>query len=351
MFKYTLSAVLALGAVALVAEDAPAAVKEASEQAPAAQAPADPWKKFPEVVAEVNGTKITKAEVVAGITKMLGGQLPADLSEKDAEMAIGAQTKFMALNQLIADAAAKAKFAPGDAEVKEFIRKQMANWPQQQLQQFLATKKQTMDQFIDELFSNEELRKGAIQQMFLEKEVKLEEATADEAKKFYDDNPAMFVKKGSDFSASHILVQLKANAGDDERAAAEKKAADILAQVKAEPAKFAEIAKAQSDCPSKEQGGTLGGFNKGDMVPEFEEAVAKLQENEISGVVKTQFGYHIIRRDVAPKDEKIPFEVVKDSLVNFLSGQKARQALNAYLDNLVKTNRVKYFVTVPGDEK
>ena len=349
MLKYTLSAILTLGAVALVAEDA----APAAPAAPAAEAkaPVDPWEKFPEVVAEVNGAKITKAEAVAGIIKMIGGKLPENLPEKDAAMALGAQTKFLALNLLIADTAAKEKFAPTDAEIKDFIRKQISSWPQQQLQQYLAAQKLTLDQFVDQLFGNEDLRKGALQQMFLEKAVKIEEASAEDAKKYYDENPAMFVRKGSDFAASHILVQLKANATDDERAAAEKKAADILAQVKADPAKFAEIAQAQSDCPSKAQGGSLGGFNKGDMVPEFEEALAKLQENEISGVVKSQFGYHIIRRDAAPKDEKIPYEVVKDGLVNFLSGQKARQALNAYLDGLIKANNVKFFVDVPDESK
>lgn len=82
--------------------------------------------------------------------------------------------------------------------------------------------------------------------------------------------------------ASHILVK--------KRSEAEK----ILEELK-KGASFAELAKNHSECPSKKRGGDLGWFGRGKMVPEFEKAAFSLKKGELSDIVKTQFGYHIIK--------------------------------------------------------
>ncbi|KYK36045.1 MAG: peptidyl-prolyl cis-trans isomerase [Theionarchaea archaeon] len=82
--------------------------------------------------------------------------------------------------------------------------------------------------------------------------------------------------------ASHILVK--------KRSEAEK----ILEELK-KGASFAELAKKHSECPSRKRGGDLGWFGRGKMVPEFEEAAFSLKKGELSDIVKTQFGYHIIK--------------------------------------------------------
>ena len=84
-------------------------------------------------------------------------------------------------------------------------------------------------------------------------------------------------------SAQHILVE-------DESTAQE-----LLDKINAEES-FEDLAKAHSECPSGKDGGKLGSFGKGAMVPEFEEAAFALAVGEISGPVKTQFGYHLIKR-------------------------------------------------------
>lgn len=81
---------------------------------------------------------------------------------------------------------------------------------------------------------------------------------------------------------AHILVKT------------EKEAQNILERLKREE-KFANIAKEVSLCPSKKRGGDLGTFSRGQMVKEFEKAAFSLQKGEISPVVKTKFGYHIIK--------------------------------------------------------
>ncbi len=82
--------------------------------------------------------------------------------------------------------------------------------------------------------------------------------------------------------ASHILVK--------KRSQAEK----ILEELK-KGASFAKLAQKYSECPSKKQGGDLGWFGRGKMVPEFEKAAFSLKKGELSDIVKTQFGYHIIK--------------------------------------------------------
>ncbi len=96
--------------------------------------------------------------------------------------------------------------------------------------------------------------------------------------------------------ASHILFTVPANATQQEKDQIKAKAEAVLAQVKANPAKFAQLAKQYSQDPgSAQNGGDLGFFAKGVMVPQFESVAFALKKGQVSGLVQTQFGYHIIR--------------------------------------------------------
>lgn len=101
--------------------------------------------------------------------------------------------------------------------------------------------------------------------------------------------------------ASHILIMYEGSAGsEDARETRTKDEArakiDGLRSEIADGGDFAALAKEQSDCPSSEQGGDLGRFGKGEMVPAFDSAAFKLSPGELSGVVETDFGFHIIKR-------------------------------------------------------
>ena len=124
--------------------------------------------------------------------------------------------------------------------------------------------------------------------------------------------------------------------------AALDKATKIMADLKKNPEKFEEVAKAESQCPSSRQGGSLGAFGKGQMVPEFEKAAFELKEGELTGPVKTKFGYHIIRRDAAKGPTVMPFETVKPQLTKFLESRKQQQAFLDYIKKLETEHKVKY---------
>lgn len=122
-----------------------------------------------------------------------------------------------------------------------------------------------------------------------------EPPTEAELKAAYDARVVQY-RQGEQRRASHILIQAGADASDADRKAARAKAEEILAEVRKSPVRFAELArKLSQDTGSAERGGDLGLFGRGMLVKPFEEAAFKLAENQISGVVESEFGFHIIR--------------------------------------------------------
>lgn len=132
-------------------------------------------------------------------------------------------------------------------------------------------------------------------------------------------------------SASHILVRTSAD-----KAAARKKAEELLAKVKA-GGDFEAIARENSDDPgSSQRGGSLGQFPRGRMVKPFEDALFKLKPGETSGVVETDFGYHIIRLHEIRPAGKLPFEEVKAPLELQVRQQAVQDARKREAERLLK---------------
>lgn len=157
--------------------------------------------------------------------------------------------------------------------------------------------------------------------------IKDEEVEDSEIKKYYDQNKESF-KDSEKIQASHILVSDE----DD--------AKDILSKLKAGE-KFEDLAKEHSNCPSKEQGGDLGTFGKGQMVPEFENEAFKLEENEISNPVKTQFGYHIIKLVKKHPEKQKDLVEVYDEIKELLLRQKQQHKYLVKVNELSKKYEVK----------
>ena len=152
----------------------------------------------------------------------------------------------------------------------------------------------------------------------------------EEIKDYYNQNLASY-KRPATMSAHHILV-------DDEATAK-----TIAENLKKDPSKFEEVAKESSKCPSGKQGGNLGNFSEGQMVPEFENACKTAEINTIVGPVKTQFGYHIIRVD-SRKDASIAkLEEVKNDVRGRVLPAKQQTAFNNYLETLRKEFNVKVY--------
>jgi peptidyl-prolyl cis-trans isomerase D len=147
-------------------------------------------------------------------------------------------------------------------------------------------------------------------------------------KKYYDDNIAHFRTEG-EVRASHILIAAPKDASAADKAKAKQKAEELLAQVKAHPDQFAQIAQQNSQDPgSAAKGGDLGYFGRGMIAggQAFDDAVFALKKDEISGIVQTDFGFHIIKvTDVKPTVTK-SFDEVKDQIAQQLKTQLATKA-------------------------
>jgi peptidyl-prolyl cis-trans isomerase C len=152
--------------------------------------------------------------------------------------------------------------------------------------------------------------------------------TDEDAKKYYDDNPGLY--STTQIHAGHILVKDEATA---------KKLHD---QLVADPSKFAQVAKEQSvDKASGAKGGDLGTFGQGRMVPEFEAVAFALKPGQLSDVVKTQYGYHIILVTDRQEGERKPFDQVKEQIKTMLRNRQLQDAMQAKFDGLKQAANVK----------
>jgi peptidyl-prolyl cis-trans isomerase D len=147
---------------------------------------------------------------------------------------------------------------------------------------------------------------------------------AAEIRKQYDDNLKQYIKP-EERSASHILIAVKPDAKDDEKAAAKQKAETLAAAARKNPGQFAELAKSNSQDPgSAAQGGDLGSFAKdGSMVKPFEDAVFAAKQGDIVGPVQTDFGWHIIKVTAVKPSQTQTFDETKAQIERDLKRQKA----------------------------
>lgn len=173
------------------------------------------------------------------------------------------------------------------------------------------------------------IAKELLAQMVMSKTLSEVTVTEEEALAYYNNNKEMFLEPAN-VTAKHILV-------DSEEACKE-----IREKIVSGELTFEEAAKQHSSCPSNEQGGNLGSFSKGMMVPEFEAAAFELPIGEVSEPVKTQFGYHLIKVEDKNEGSTQAFEAVKDMILNQLSQQNQEKKYLEFVSEL----RNKYGVTI-----
>ena len=246
-----------------------------------------------------------------------------------------------AMQEIVILEALKQGIKPDPEEVKKDIAK-FKETPEgaQNLKLFMEQfKTKTEEEFI-----TKQARMQTAQKLLKQQVDKIEVTEAD-AKKFYDENPKLFTR----LSASHILAAFSDEPGKnpptkEQEEAALKKINDVHKKLK-DGGKFEDLAKEHSDCPSKEKGGNLGEFSQGQMVPEFEEALLGLKANDVSDPVKTRFGYHLIK---AGEKKVIPFEEIKNNIIQQLKEEKSAEVVDKFVDGLKKAYKVEMLVTPPA---
>jgi len=224
------------------------------------------------VIAKVNGKAITDTDM-----KLAEAEIGTDLGSLPEATKRRVLVEFLIENQLFADAAEGQKLGSG-----QNFDERMQYW-----------------------------RRRALRDAYFDRSVRDAVNDAD-AKKIYDSQMSG-QKPEEEVRARHILVESK------------DKAREIFEKI-AHGSDFAQLAKQHSRDPgSKDQGGELGFFKRGQMVPQFEDAAFKLKKGEVSEPFESQFGWHVVRVDDRRQRAAPPFEAVKDRVVASMIHQKAQQ--------------------------
>ncbi|MBU4420136.1 MAG: peptidylprolyl isomerase [Proteobacteria bacterium] len=204
------------------------------------------------------------------------------------------------------------------------------------------------ENFLSELKLSEsslklKIEKGIAIQEFIETQIANKIKIPDEeSKSFYDTYPDLF-KQSEQVKASHILIKVEPDADEMKKSEAKEK----IKQIKQELNKgkdFAALAEEFSEGPSKTNGGDLDYFTRGQMVKPFEDVAFALKPEEISDIVETQFGYHLIKVVDKKPEKTIPYEDVKNDLAQHLKQEKTKQEVNEYIQKLREKSKIEKFL-------
>ena len=168
--------------------------------------------------------------------------------------------------------------------------------------------------------------------------------TEDEAQKYYSENKSDF-EIPEQVRASHILITPDTsdpnNDPNQAKTEARAKAESLLKQIR-QGADFAELARANSSCSSAAKGGDLNYFSRGQMVPAFEKVAFELKPGQLSDIVETQFGYHIIKVADHRDPNTMTFEQAKDDIIKGLTQQKQAEFVKQYVESLKAQANIVY---------
>lgn len=190
--------------------------------------------------------------------------------------------------------------------------------------------------FSDNFLANEYLKREIAEKITV---------SDDELKSYYDTHTDEF-KAPEMIKARHILVKVEDTASEDEKKKGKEKAEMYLKKIK-EGEDFSKLASEVSDDPgSKAKGGDLGFFPKGRMVKPFEDAAFSLKPGEVSGLVETQFGFHIIKVEEKKDSTVETFDAVKDRLRQKLLQDRMRKEVTEFIDKAMQDSKAEIFPDV-----
>ena len=291
-------------------------------------------------IAKVNGFEVNKQAVGFELDRLvrfymshgmsmqeIKDNLPK-LQEKALDQAIGARLLLERSQQLDVPVSA----ADIDAEVAKVVE-QVGG--EENFKKALAAQNITEEAF------RSELEKGARVNKLVEQACTgVEEPTEQEVTDFYEAHKSEYVTEHK-VLCQHILVKVEDNSSSDEKSAAFEKILAIKERIAA-GGNFAEEAEKNSDCPSGREGGSLGWFGPGMMVPEFDKVAFEMKKGEVSGVVTTQFGYHIIyKADEQPGGQQTLVDV-HDQIKDLLRHGARGKAVDAFVAELREKAEIEF---------
>ncbi|MBM4309860.1 MAG: hypothetical protein FJ119_02780 [Deltaproteobacteria bacterium] len=333
--KSILSVLLLMCACVLYACGSKEAEVKETAAAPEAAALKDPAA----MVASVNGQAVTAGDVdqeMKGLLARFGGRVPPEqMQELEPRMREQALENLIS-KRLIIQEADRQNIQPDDQQIEAELATVTAQFPspemfQEQLNTMGITAEQLRGDISDHL---------KVKGVYVRATEALPPVTEEDINKFYNENTETF-KVPEQVRASHILFSVAQDASPETRGLKKQELEKVRSQV-VEGADFAALAKELSDCPSKEQGGDLGLFERGRMVKEFDDAAFNLAAGEISPVVETQFGYHVIKVTEHNEPRVVALEDVHQEISQHLQTSREEAAFESFLQNLRQNAQIEY---------
>lgn len=368
MTKSMLAAALVSAALALGAQTpAPAAATPAAPAAPAAKTEAEKpvtldefLAPLPDTVAELKGDKLSKNDLKL---LMIDARIPVDQIAKmpNSKVILRSIVERAMIQRMLLKKAAAAGFTGTEEWAARNLKEIWGTLPKEQQDMILkqiSSKYKDIDAYIADQVKNRTQRESMAIGKYMESLVKANLAKISDAdvQKFYDERKETDFKTPETVLISHILAmapgrdmktgkELTADEKKKQDEAARKKIAEVQAKI-AKGGDFGALAKEYSDCPSgKQSNGDLGAVRRGQMVPEFEKAAFALEKpGQVSDIVKTQFGYHIIKlKEKKPASYIALDDKVKKNVKEYLASQMADNAFRAELEQIQKNDELKVF--------
>jgi peptidyl-prolyl cis-trans isomerase C len=320
-------------ATTAAAQTASSATEKAAPQ-PAKPVPA----QLPDVLARVNGEPVAKADfdrLIQNMERNAGQSVPAERRDEIFRQALDQLVTYAVLAQ---ETRAR-NITVSDAEVDARLQTMKAQFRGDDE----AFRKAIAERGITEQKMKDDARTGMVIQKMMEAEVASQPPPTDaQAREFYDKNPDKFTEPEA-VRASHILIKADQTADAATKKKARAKAEAVLKKAKA-GADFAQLARDNSADGSAQQGGDLGFFPRGQMVPAFEQAAFALEDGQISGIVETQFGFHIIKTVQHKASAAVPFDMVSGRIKEFLTEQHKQEKADAFIASLKKKARIEVLI-------
>ena len=320
----------------------PSPAGNAQPAAPSQTAPPEPAKpvpaQLPDVLARVNGEAITKTDfedAVRTAEQQAGTPVPPDQRDRVYRQILD---QMIGYKLLIQESKARKVDIP-DADVEARIISLKQQFPTED------AFKQALDQ---RHMTVEQIKADARQNLAISKLVESEIAPkvavkAEDVQAFYQQNPQNF-KESEKVHASHILISAPKTADAATRDKARAKAESILKDVQAGK-DFATLAKQNSEDPgSAANGGDLGFFQEGQMVPQFNAVAFSLKPGAVSNVVETDFGYHIIKVIEKQPGRAVPLDEAKPRIEQYLETQNREKQTSSFVNGLRAKGKIEVFI-------
>jgi peptidyl-prolyl cis-trans isomerase C len=292
---------------------------------------------LPEVAARVNGHAIPLKTVSWMVEVALqSGKVPPGRRSAAYRQTLDQ----LVMRELITQEARSRKIAPDETVVERDYKQVRAQFKrEQEWARFLSS-----SGFDAASFRTELRTRNLVDTVMRQEAEKLPAVVSDaNAKAFYDQNPTLF-DAGERVRASHILLRLPAGAGAESKKAQRERAEAALSRVR-QGEDFAAVARVVSEDPgSAPRGGDLGVFGKGQMVPPFEQAAFALGAGQVSGLVESPFGFHIIKVQERLPADKLPFDPVKGRIKDHLAQTRREQAVDELVRGLKAKAKIETYL-------